>query len=57
MPQYLRRIIVSAWIILAAGTVIFFTYRSGAAPMLKLVVVGGGFIGLFIFIKSYLFRM
>jgi hypothetical protein len=56
MPPYLKRGIVTAWVVLAVGTVMYFVYRSGD-PLIKLVVIGGGFAMLFIFIKVYLFRM
>lgn len=56
MPPYLKRGIVTIWIAVAAGTVMFFVYRSGN-PLTKLVVIAGGLGMLFIFIKVYLFRL
>ena len=55
MPQYLKRIIVSFWVIAAIVVVMYFVYRSDDA-ILKLVVILGGCAALFIFIKSYLFK-
>jgi uncharacterized membrane protein YccC len=55
MPPYVKRIIVTAWAVVAAAAVIYFTYKS-PNPMVRLVAIFGGFGFIFIFIKAYLFR-
>jgi len=55
MPQSVKRVIVSLWAVLAVGTLMYFVYRSDST-YLKMVVFFGGFAGLFILVKSYLFK-
>ncbi len=55
MPPFLRRTIITAGVCLALAIVMYFSFKS-AGPIMKLVVVFGGFGAMFIMVKSYLFR-
>jgi hypothetical protein len=56
MPPYIKRGIITFWVVLAIGTVMFFVNKFDN-PILRLVIVCGGFGFIFIFVKSYLFRL
>lgn len=55
MSPTVKRLIVTAWVILAASTVTYFTYKS-PSPLIRVGAIFGGFGFMFIFIKVYLFR-
>ena len=52
---FVKRLIVTAWAVLATSIVMYFTYKS-PNPMVRLLAVFGGGGFLFIMIKKYLFR-
>jgi hypothetical protein len=55
MNPFVKRLIVTAWVVLAGSIVMYFTYKS-PNPIVRLLSVFGGGGFLFIMIKMYLFR-